>query len=902
MCIISKIHSETIACILFLIGLIFHAPAFGQIMSESFESIKVQEQGIALGANGVVGKCVALKEGEVYPRFKFPEVLPGDYSVMLWMKVSRFPDRWHWNDQMPLSVVSLIEKDSNKEWGLLRIDKKKLMYSYHNGSKFDNRTGISELTTDKWVHIALVRQDNQVLLYLNGNAEFQGYLNQKHIWSGMQIGRIENRRELNGFVDEIQVFDVALSQPEIKQIALKQNSRLFMDFAPSSIKITPRWGTYPSLKASGNTVYALQDQLNASVAIVPWTAPDSRDILYHGKMRDWVYGTRVALYSVDGKAVDGIPVYEEGKQIDGLPGADFKVVLRDGNMFDLVASAENSAFSHLKTMIYLKNIGTPGNPKFEPPVPIKLNGDIDFRKHLKNPRLQGTYIKDLDGDGVLDLLVICSVGSQGLAQFPDRASMFNGNEYPNQGKGRGYDVMGNWLGERRHSALYWAKGVRDSDGMLEFSDPKIVHYQHRGFAVQWKEYVGASAVAAMELNGQLQILFAGNKDQIVAMPAHVDNGELYCGEAVSFTENPRMKRIYFPSNITVADIDGDGKEEVVVDGNPGVVLVLKGDKVGEFKEVGLVQMRGGSVRGETLVTPVREDWNGDGYPDLLIGDASGFLSCWDGTQDPRVYENPRLLKSGDEIIHHQAGLSGSIQGASEERWGYLNPNVFDWNGDGLPDVICNDISANIVLYKGTGNPDSLSVPIPFSYQEKSLPVAWRTRPAVVSKAHNVFGMGRHGLVIVDWDGELSIAIPKANGSTEMEKVEKIKDDKGRVIRLSGAGGLWGRAKLTVVDWDEDGKWDLVFASSKTSMRRLMGDKAPPEAGPLWMKNVGTNENPVFGKFTPIKLKEGGYIQLGEHNASVFPTDIDGDGRIDLIIGAEDGKVYYFYRDQLAFNE
>lgn len=39
------------------------------------------------------------------------------------------------------------------------------------------------------------------------------------------------------------------------------------------------------------------------------------------------------------------------------------------------------------------------------------------------------------------------------------------------------------------------------------------------------------------------------------------------------------------------------------------------------------------------------------------------------------------------------------------------------------------------------------------------------------------------------------------------------------------------------------------------------------------------------------------MHCGNHQHFALPTDHDGDGKEDLLVGAEDGKVYYLYRSQ-----
>jgi hypothetical protein len=67
---------------------------------------------------------------------------------------------------------------------------------------------------------------------------------------------------------------------------------------------------------------------------------------------------------------------------------------------------------------------------------------------------------------------------------------------------------------------------------------------------------------------------------------------------------------------------------------------------------------------------------------------------------------------------------------------------------------------------------------------------------------------------------------------------------------------------------------------------------------LFLENIGSSEKPVFRRPRPILIRGIQPIDLGGHCCSPHAVDWDGDGMLDLIVGAENGNVYYFHRSFL----
>jgi hypothetical protein len=82
---------------------------------------------------------------------------------------------------------------------------------------------------------------------------------------------------------------------------------------------------------------------------------------------------------------------------------------------------------------------------------------------------------------------------------------------------------------------------------------------------------------------------------------------------------------------------------------------------------------------------------------------------------------------------------------------------------------------------------------------------------------------------------------------------------------------------TVVDWDGDGKHDLLVGDSEGYVSIYL--------------NTNSNTSPVLGSGTRIQV--GGADLFVDQRATPIVTDWDEDGKKDLIVGNLDGKIYIY---------
>lgn len=515
----------------------------------------------------------------------------------------------------------------------------------------------------------------------------------------------------------------------------------------------------------------------------------------------------------------------------------------------------------------------------------------------------GKFRFDIDGDGIDDLLSVkispTRQSHYGEAEpFPFNGKAFDGKESPLGGAGRGYDLRGNWIADRtRLCEIVWAKGRRDGDGKLKFGKPRNVFAGTRGYPLFWKCLYGIRALTAAEFASGRWLVLQGDIDELAAVSVWYENGEVIAGAARPFLadgwampDNYSASRIFFLPNP-----EGNSRRLLVVS-NPGVISVYEGSEPGDFRPKGYVRQVGGAVAVQTLAAADRHDFTGDGFPDLITGDASGYLLLWPGTKDPYAYREPLPFTVDGRPVHQIAGPSGSVQGPQERRWGYLKPTVMEWGGE-IAIVTCN-IRGELLLYRrdANGGSTALGVPVDFTVDGRHFLCAQRCR---VAKAPKGFGGAvADSLVLMDYDGELALAEAVRDGATEFGKVTKLIGSDGGPMHFCGPCGGWGRGHIVLADWDGDGCTDLLFSTAGKWFREFEpAGSRPHPATVRFYRNLGSEAEPRFGEGENLELKDGRRFVFGGHNATATITDFDGDGDMDMIVGAENGKIYAFKREE-----
>jgi hypothetical protein len=213
--------------------------------------------------------------------------------------------------------------------------------------------------------------------------------------------------------------------------------------------------------------------------------------------------------------------------------------------------------------------------------------------------------------------------------------------------------------------------------------------------------------------------------------------------------------------------------------------------------------------------------------------------------------------------------------------------VADWDGDGDLDLLLGWQGATLSFHENIGSRTRprLAGAVEVHRQGKPIFSGARSRPAAVDFDRD----GLIDLIAPDIEGYLVFhRRERKAGRLVLHQPVRLKLENGNAVFASGYTGdqndgsygqrLNARIKLSVFDWDRDGDFDLAVGNRGHGLRLF--------------ENVGTRAKPLF-RFTGspgfLTNHPGGHYRMAE------PCDFDGDGRFEVITGADFGPVFYFRR-------
>ncbi|QXD26329.1 VCBS repeat-containing protein [Opitutia bacterium ISCC 51] len=491
-----------------------------------------------------------------------------------------------------------------------------------------------------------------------------------------------------------------------------------------------------------------------------------------------------------------------------------------------------------------------------------------------NTRAKQWKYVDYDGDGLLDLVV-------GVGDWAD------------YGWDDAYNDQGVWTNGPLRGFVFWLKN-QGTNEMPQYAKSKQIMAGDKPTEVfGWP----SPNFADFDRDGDLDLLCGEFRDSFTYFENTGTRTEpVYApGQTLMHGDEPLTMELQMIVPVAF-DWDRDGDLDLICGDEDGRVALLEskgttwqGTPI--FEKPIYFQQKAKDVKFGALATPYGVDWDQDGDEDIICGNTAGYIGFFEnlgGGEHPK-WDKVKLLKARGHTIRIQAGRNGSIQGPAEAKWGYTTQTVADWDNDGLLDIVVNSIWGKIIWYQNIGIPGKPLLddarPITVEWPGKTpkpawnwwdpvgdeLITQWRTTPVAVDWNQD----GLMDLVMLDHEGELAFfeRALKKDQLVLLPGKRIFVDEKGESLGLiRGPAGKSGRRKLEVGDWDGDGRLDILFNGENSDFYRNMGERN----GKVVLQNMGTmDERKVSG-----------------HTSSPTLVDWDGNGIPDLLIGSEDGRLYY----------
>lgn len=417
---------------------------------------------------------------------------------------------------------------------------------------------------------------------------------------------------------------------------------------------------------------------------------------------------------------------------------------------------------------------------------------------------------------------------------------------------------------------------------------KFVHNSGRAGKKYLPETMG-SGVALFDADGDgwLDVLFINSRDWTPrgrrSLPALYRNNK-----NMTFTDITTRSGLdleMFGMGVAVGDFNNDGRDDVYI-------TALEGDRL--FKNLG-----GGKFKDVTAASGIKNasfstsaawlDYDKDGKLDLFVANyvhwtVKGDLWCsLDGAT--KSYCTPESYKGTSSKLFHNLG-DGKFEdvtqkaGLGDTTSKSLGVVVFDYNGDGWPDIfVANDTQPN-KLYRnqknGTFVEEAVTAGVAFGEDGVA-------RGAMGADAADYDRSGRQHLLVGNFSNQmLGLYHNEGNG---LFVDEAPKSTVGRASLLRLAFGVF------FFDYDLDGLLDIFAANGHIDEEiGRVQPKITFQQPPLLFHNAGK------GRFDDVSAKVGPAMQKAMVARGAAYGDLDRDGDLDIVINNNLGPAFVLRND------
>ena len=363
-----------------------------------------------------------------------------------------------------------------------------------------------------------------------------------------------------------------------------------------------------------------------------------------------------------------------------------------------------------------------------------------------------------------------------------------------------------------------------------------------------------TAIADLDGDGKPDIVVANNYDGTISLFHNIStNGPLNSGSFVQMTLSVAGGA---PNGLAVADVDGDGKLDIVVAcGNINQIVIFRNiSTVGTLTTSSFAAPVAFSVGADPRTVCVR-DLDGDGKPDIAC-------VCYGET-------NLYILRN--------VGVSGSLDTNSFTRQLVGVPRntavdlvVADLDGDGKPDMVPimqgDTVPPMVSVFRNTSVPGTISFASPVGF------AAGHESGAII--AGDVDGDGKMDLVI-GWASGMAISVYRNLASPG----SLVTNSFAPKVDFPAPG--WVR-DLGMGDLNGDGKPDISLIAQSSDLMAIYQNLSTP------------------GSFTNTSLAGRVDYAGGDNPHGVAVGDLDGDGRPDIVFGNMFGANISIYQNVMPF--